>query len=738
MPLHKLTKIRNYGIFKKFDWNESLPTFSTHNLIYGWNYSGKTTLSRILRSFETGKKHPDYLSATYEIELKDGAKITDATLDRGAHIRVFNSDFVTENLKWNASIEPIILLGQENIELQQKLEEEKSNLGLKTEERDKLFGTKADAEARLDKALTDKARDTKNLLSIPDYTKRNFQPVVDKVQATAAAYILQEDELQKHITTYKSTDKKDKVDSIHSTLPNITELADRVRTVLGTSVNSTVIDKLKNDAVLNDWVKRGVDIHKGKTACEFCGGSLPADLFEKLGNHFSDGYTTLMSEVSTLSTVVSSRILSVAVPDDAKLFPEFKSQYSTLTEQLHSGITTINSTLQQFGELLDTKKTNAFDTLSLPEYHDNTESINKVIQDINSILEGHNAKSDSFEKEQKISLGKIINHFAAQFVIDEKYIEVKNAAAVIDKAITTANDEIGALKAAIKGIELQLSETVKGAEKVNEYLCQYFGKGDLTIKVTADNRFQLYRGDVLAKNLSEGEKTAIAFAYFIAKLEDKHTTLANSVVFIDDPISSLDSNHLFNTYSFIKIKLHGCKQLFISTHNFEFFNLIKEWFKPTKKMKPAFFLVERTTNSTSDESCIRNVPNLITDYKSEYVYLFFLIHQFHTSPTLEYFKLYTLPNIIRRYIESYTGFKFPASAGLEKKISKLISDKIKAERVLKFVHHYSHSSSITKALEFPDLCECSDVVKTVIEAVVANDKDHFDHLVGIVAPPPGD
>jgi wobble nucleotide-excising tRNase len=65
--IKQINKIRDFGIFKKFEWNSSLPTFSTFNILYGWNYSGKTTISIIFRSFEMGQKHPDYSNATFEL-----------------------------------------------------------------------------------------------------------------------------------------------------------------------------------------------------------------------------------------------------------------------------------------------------------------------------------------------------------------------------------------------------------------------------------------------------------------------------------------------------------------------------------------------------------------------------------------------------------------------------------------------------------------------------------------------
>ncbi|GHT22055.1 hypothetical protein AGMMS49953_00200 [Endomicrobiia bacterium] len=103
-------------------------------------------------------------------------------------------------------------------------------------------------------------------------------------------------------------------------------------------------------------------------------------------------------------------------------------------------------------------------------------------------------------------------------------------------------EEIGKIKA-------QLDESGKGAEKVNEYLKIFFEKDNIKIEPTEDKKFKLVRGTEIAKNLSEGEKTAISFAYFAAKLEEQNNNIADTIVYIDDPVSSLDSNHLFNIYS---------------------------------------------------------------------------------------------------------------------------------------------------------------------------------------------
>lgn len=83
-------------------------------------------------------------------------------------------------------------------------------------------------------------------------------------------------------------------------------------------------------------------------------------------------------------------------------------------------------------------------------------------------------------------------------------------------------------------------------------------------------------------------KTAIAFSYFIVKVEERDFKINESIIFIDDPISSLDSNFIYHSFSLIKEQFKDVGQLFISTHNFHFFNLIKEWFiQKNEKIKEA-------------------------------------------------------------------------------------------------------------------------------------------------------
>lgn len=102
MQINKITKLKCLGVFKDFKWDQNIPHFRKHNLFYGWNYSGKTTISRAFRCFELGEKHADYPNSEFELEdnQNPSKKYTDKDLSTLPHIRVFNTDFILKNLKW--------------------------------------------------------------------------------------------------------------------------------------------------------------------------------------------------------------------------------------------------------------------------------------------------------------------------------------------------------------------------------------------------------------------------------------------------------------------------------------------------------------------------------------------------------------------------------------------------------------------------------------------------------------
>ncbi len=83
-----------------------------------------------------------------------------------------------------------------------------------------------------------------------------------------------------------------------------------------------------------------------------------------------------------------------------------------------------------------------------------------------------------------------------------------------------ASDNATALKTKINEIEKDIEEHRRPADELNSDICSYLGRDELIFEIQG-NGYQISRNGTPAKNLSEGEKTAIAFLYFLKSLRDK-------------------------------------------------------------------------------------------------------------------------------------------------------------------------------------------------------------------------
>lgn len=731
--IKQIKRIKNFGIFSDFTQHGETKDFTRYNLIYGWNYSGKTTLSRVFRCFEQECIPPDFHGASFEFVTHDESILNEQYLEISHSIRVFNSDFVDDNLKWNNDLEPIFLIGQDNIDLQDELTSEKDSLIIIDES---VLASKKLIEItdrNINETLTATAREIKTSLSIPDYNKTKLGSRVDSIKEDYLTHILSDLELPNVTSNYFNVDKKDKLTLTEALTFDTNKLNKIVNDIITKTVVSRTIDRLKDNTITQDWVKCGLSIHEVGSTCEFCGGIVTSDVIETLNAHFSDNYNNLIDDIDSTIKALEAKSVKYEYIDAANLYLEFKSDYQQNVLHLANKFSEFNEQLLLVIKILSDKKNKLFDKMKEITLIDYTKDINLCVEDINVLLRKHNTKTDNFELTRLESLEKLILHNAAKYIENNSHFYKLELIKAANLALenTLLNKESSQKR--IDDLELLLSETVKGADKINEYLLAFFGKDDLKIIVNNDNKFQLFRKGKIARNLSEGEKTAIAFAYFVTKLEDKNTTVANSIIYLDDPISSLDSNHIFNIYAFIKTKLSPCKQLFVSTHNSEFFNIIKDWYSDLRKNQKAVFLIERSNNASGDKSSIKNIPLLMDKYKSEYVYLFSVIKNFKDGPSTDFHMLYNLPNLMRRFLESYASFKIPKSLGLGKKLDLLISDPIKSEKINKFVNQNSHSSSINTSMQFPNLTECSDVIDLIFEMIMDKDETHYQYLVEAIS-----
>jgi wobble nucleotide-excising tRNase len=748
--IKRINKIKNFGVFKDFKWDsDTIPDFNKHNLFYGWNYSGKTTVSRLFRCFELGEKHQDYPSAEFELEddQNPSKKFTDRDLSTLPHVRVFNTDFILKNLKWHSQdddgIEPIFFsIGKENIELQEKLEKLQTEQKTLNDEKTKLSDKKTELENDLGNKLTNEARDITKTLSLGrNYEKPQFKQDVDSIKNDFAKYILSDDDYGKYLTIYKSTEQKD--DIILNTLPalNFSDLQKKTKEIVERKITAQkIIEELKNNENLNKWVNEGRGLHKGKNKCFFCGNNLPADLFQKLDQHFSTEYEQLEKDLQSLLTSLENHktaVDGIILPAKGDFYKEFVSEYEKLNKEFKNLIKKYCESIEELSNRLKSKKAKPFDKHNFIDISDNVADIKSKFDEIKSVVEKQKNKTENFEKEKNEAKEKLIKHFSAQFIQDQKYLDVLKEQNEIAERITANATNTDKIAKDILGVEQQLSESTKGAEKVNEYIQQFFQHDGIKI-IPENNRFKMSRNNEPAKNLSEGEKTAISLAYFIASLEDKKTKLNETIVFIDDPVSSLDCNHLFNIYAFIKSKLINCSQLFVSTHNLEFFNLMKDFLMEIKdqndknlycRKELPCYLVQKQWNESINQSIILDLPKELKNFKSEYIYLFSIMLAFDKEKNGADFKmLYLLPNVERRFLEGYLGLRYPDGKPWTEKFERLVSDETQRNLVYKFVNEFSHNQTATRSLRFPEVSECKQSIDTVVEGLKTNDKDHYDAL----------
>ena len=727
--IKQINNIKEFGIFKTFNWG-SIRQFKTYNAIYGWNYSGKTTLSRIFRCFELGLLHDDYESGTFEVEDDEGRKYDQSNLNLLFDVRVFNYDFVKHNLRWEEDIDPILILGKESITLQKQLAENKQAFGEKAKNIDNVQRNITAQNTEIERGLSAKASMIKHALSIPNYDKTNLKPIVDNITSAPDKNRLANKPKEDCLTKYRRTDKKEQIPAITLSIPDVSNSYEQTQALLKrTATAKNIIERLIKEPAVENWVREGKGLHKDKTICQFCEKELDDDLIDKLNAHFSIEYENLLAEVRQLIEDLENNKVRLDLPIKAEYYSELRDEYEQAKALLESEVESFNGSIDELITGLNTKKTKLFEDVTIEKPQDNTEQLQVELDKTNEIIQKHNDITDNCKKDKNEAEEKLITHWASEFVIEEQYMETLGKITKNAFTITKLIEEQKTIQNRINEIEQQLSDTAKGAEAVNRHLRSYFGTDEIQIEVTKDDKFKLRRSGIKANNLSEGEKTAIAFAYFMTKLEDKNTTLANTIVFIDDPVSSLDSNHLFHTYSLIKNELADCNQIFISTHNYEFFNLIKDWFKDRKQKNSSFYLIEKLRNATATNCKLSELPQLLRKFRSEYAYLFSLLYKFDERPTPDYDYLYILPNLVRRYLEAYLGFKVPKSAGLEKKLSKLIEDHISHDKVLKFINQYSHNTSLPRSLNFSDFAECREVVGIVLKAVKNKDEEHFNVLV---------
>ncbi|MBU2929742.1 AAA family ATPase [Winogradskyella psychrotolerans] len=783
--IKKFTEIKNFGVFQNFDWNNivkrngtSIP-FKKLNILYGRNYAGKTTLSRLLGCLQNEKLPNKNENAEFKIEFYDDSIVTHNNISLNNElIRVYNKDFVTDNLKWltdeEGEIKPFAIIGDKNVEIENKITEKTEIIGsVETEKglKHTLVSKKAEFSAKsqqrkdAENFIKDKLRwkanqkiKTNPIYKNVNYNINNIENDIKTVLKTSFS-TLDSNEIDSNKKILKEN-PKNKIDELSIISLDLNNLYQKVIDILSIEIKPTKpIQDLINNALLEDWVRKGRELHKvGRENCAFCGNILPENLQKKLDEHFNLQSEELRLKLKNILVLTEEFESSFNANIDSYLdiksdsiYSVFHSNLSEQKEIIKNNKKEILKTTKELKQKLIKREKEIFNSIILPKnYNTDLQNIINCQKSINKLIRNSNAKTATLSDDQSSAINKLrlteIYNFIETINYKEKKIEISALKIEEEKKKTDylkLKEQIEEIEEEIKVLNNSLNDEKKGAEKINDYLNHFFGNKHLELIAEQNGetsyKFVIKRDNKSAYNLSEGERSLIAFCYFLAKLKDADTQSKKPIIWIDDPISSLDNNHIFFIYSLIESliatpatnsagdKIYIYEQLFISTHNLDFLKYLKRLSKPNNNSE--YFIIERKGNEISELS---PMPKYLKNYITEFNYLFHQIYKAGMSQNIENHDLYyNFGNNLRKFLEAYLFYKYPNLSKERVKMTQFFgNDNTAIEVANRLNNELSHLESIfDRSMRPIEVPEIPKLARYVLNRIKEKDIEQFEALL---------
>lgn len=570
----------NLGPVSKLD-----ASLSKHaqNMIYARNGTGKSFLTRALRYLDMHVQDQDISEAAFYLVSEEAAdsrgsfalvqgttnlgslalhqsgnQVSANTYDRIFH--VFSDDFVHAELRQrnydlDGNIENEIQLDQTNIdtkEVEQRLDTKQKDATKARMQLQSLLETQK-AEELVGKASVKRQLREFASISVDSILSATTQPELPEPSFKA---ILSDLDALKSIPA--EPDYPAEVGLVAIPKTRLTEIDASLRKITSPS---TVSEDIKNLIAANpDFFDQGLEIlkHTDDASCPFCRQSVvhppTKDRIELYIAYFADAegkhkkeLRAAWTDLKSFRTTVDERIASIAretlkfealrklVPSQRVVeLPDFVS----IAEQLGNAFEDYLSTVQAKGTAPATE-------VSIPkaDVQGLLFTLNALIGDLNGHFNGITAAIKRSDNERKALHRSACTAFEAEFAhtnwtaINDIYELQKDVAAI--------QAELAALK------KSQLSTSVKErvAQTFEILIASFFGKkysfdrNDFILK--RENK-KMARG--ASRTLSDGEKTAIAFCYFIACAHKKVKSTSDyaKLFFVfDDPITSMSYDFVF-------------------------------------------------------------------------------------------------------------------------------------------------------------------------------------------------
>lgn len=612
-PIIRKIVVRNVGVLKAFDTPAS-PRLSKLTTIYARNGRGKTTLSTILRSAATGDAAPLQGRRTLG-SGKDDPQVS-LVMDNGtiqfkggrwavknSPIEVFDAAFIADNLYAGEAIDLehdrglfTIILGE---------------AGVKLAKHQEYFNSVARrAAAALKDADTALRDDVPSDQSREEFFASSPTPALDAQVAQAAMDLkaIQQSDRLARLQKLEAVDVPSLVDPTELLARTIADIESSARERLAAHFSKFRLGK-QGEA----WIRFGVE-HIHDDECPFCGkeGVDERGLTTVYGQIFGEAYQAhfeaIKAGADTLDRTVGAdarAALATKVTANAEAirgWSEFCDLSSVVVPDTESSLTALDAAHRSLKALFDLKRQTPLvavedapgigDTQSqIDAAEQSLRSYNDAISQISKLIDGRRAGTTQTEAQAKLRLENLNKRKRRVDAGVQKRIDASLKAKRQDARAKKVRTEVQArLKAAS-----ETSATHYHAQ-VNDYL-QKFGATFRISKISnsmAGNVGSVAYGLVVRghpvergrraagadeasfKNtLSTGDKTTLAFAFFLAGL-DRQTSLADKVVVFDDPLSSHDTHRQGKTIDILDGLCPRTTQLIVLSHDQHFLRKVSK------------------------------------------------------------------------------------------------------------------------------------------------------------------
>ncbi len=638
------------------------------NLFYGLNGTGKSTLSKFLAAHNQVEAKFSHCSITFQ-ENKFIPEIL-----------VYNQDFVNEHFLSTDMQKGIFTLDKANIDAETKIKNAQDALKRLKPLKDVQYGI-------LETAKTAEKNDKKTLANTIWKEKTAYENTT--LRPCLEGYMGSKDAFFNRILSCKlSETTPEKITSEIDRLKNEYEqlsVEDSREKTLHPLLDSDFSDIEKNpifqekivgsqDSYLSDliakldhehWITEGITQYIDKTdKCPFCKQGLNQDLKEKIKAHIDSNYQAKKEQLQGFLTTYTNKVAALEERLQSYLEDSAFSQDTALSSDINALKTELSKNLLA----IEKKTQSPSEAMTLELTHEIIEQINIKIKAENDNINQFNEKlkNRSHAKNQiKIAFWGLLRkkHDAEILTYNARVQERKKQTDKANNELAKITEEEKEHNSAIIENQKKTKNVETAINRINHRL-RSFGLDGFEIERvnTSDENQFLYKiirentSDDLSefKTLSEGEKTLISFLYFIEACVgvseiEKSSDPSKRIIVIDDPISSLSFNLVFDVATLIKdlfLTDDKYRQIFILTHHLYFLHEFLGMHKNGMNKNWALFRVSKSDTTTS--ICTMGKDDIKNNYEGYWQ----LLREAKEGRTAKI----ALPNAMRNILEQYFSF----------------------------------------------------------------------------------